>query len=250
MTGLMSVLRIQPHPGNIRENPGDVAELAASIREQGVLQPIVVQPHPAGHGQFIVLAGHRRLAAARLAGLSEVPVVVREAAGPARAVEVMLAENCHRRDLGAADKAAAMGRLRDHGYTATQIAGRTGLALSTVTNYLALLELSASSLDKIRRGQLSAADGLAAVRATRARQRRRGGRARAGAQWEPEHLSAGHQLARKASALCEAREHTLRRRIGRTACGQCWETVIRQDEQLAMRGLVAGATASQVGAAQ
>jgi len=239
VSDLMSVLRILPHPGNIRGDAGDVRELAASIGKQGILQPLVVQPHPGRHGQFVVLAGHRRLAAAKLAGLGEVPVVVREAAGPARAIEVMLVENCQRRDLGPVEKAEAMGRLRGHNYTATQIAERTGLALSTVTNYLALLELSASSLDRIREGTLSAADGLAAVRATRAHRRKQNGGPQVGAQWEADHFTAGHGLARKARALCEAREHTLRRRIGRTACGQCWETVIRQDEQLAARTLAA-----------
>jgi ParB family chromosome partitioning protein len=243
MSQAVSIMRIRPWPGgNVRADLGDLTELAESIRAQGILQPLVVQPHPGRHGQFAVLAGHRRLAAARLAGLGEVPVEIRPASGPAAAVEIMLVENCQRRDLGAVERAEAMGRLRDAGYTATTIAARTGLSLSTVTNSLALLELSAATLDRIRAGELSAADGLAAVRVTRARRRRRAGDPQPGAQWEPDHLSAGHALARQAAAMCKAREHTLRRRIGRTACGACWETVIRQDERLAVRTLAAVAS--------
>jgi ParB family chromosome partitioning protein len=243
MTETVSVLRLQPCPGgNIRDDLGDLAELAASIRAQGILQPLVVQPVPGRGGQFSVLAGHRRLAAARLAGLDEVPVEVRAATSPSAAVEIMLVENCQRRDLGAVERAEAMGRLRDAGYTATTIAARTGLSLSTVTNSLALLELSAATLDRIRAGELSAGDGLAAVRVTRARRRRRAGDPQPGAEWEPDHLGAGHALARRAAAMCAAREHTLRRRIGRTACGACWETVIREDERLAVATLQAVAS--------
>jgi ParB family chromosome partitioning protein len=75
------------------------------------------------------------------------------------------------------------------------------------------------------------------VRRVRARQRTRQGKPRQAPAWEPDHFDARHPLARKANAMCDAREHTMRRRIGRVACGQCWETVIRQDQQLAERTL-------------
>jgi ParB family transcriptional regulator, chromosome partitioning protein len=236
MSQLVSVLRIHPNPRNKR-GLGDLTEIADSIRAQGLLQSLLVQPHPGKHGEFMVLIGHRRLAAAKAAGLGQVPVEITDPAGPTGSVEIMLVENVQRKDMDPVEKAEAMGFLRDNGYTATTIARRTGLSVSTVTNYLALLELSAETLDRIRAGQLSAADGLAAVRVTRARRRRREGTPRVGAQWEPDHFTGSHALARKAAALCEAREHTLRRRIGRTACGQCWETVIRQDERLAVSTL-------------
>ncbi len=231
------VLRIDPHPGNVRADPGDLTELADSIREQGILQPIIVQPQPGRPGRFIVLGGHRRLAAAKLAGLEEVPIVVRPATGPAKAIEVMLVENCQRRDLGPVEKAEALGALRKHGYTATHIAQRTGLTISTVSYYLSLLELSAASLEQIRAGQLSAAEGVQAVRGHRAQVRKRQGAPATGPVWEPDHFGANHPLARRARALCEAREHTARRRIGKTACGACWETVIRKDEQTAVAAL-------------
>lgn len=232
-TNYCHILRIEPHPGNIRADLGDVTELADSIREQGILQPLIVEPKPGSPGRYILLAGHRRHAAAQLAGLIEVPIVVTAQRGPGHAIEVMLVENCQRRDLGPVEKAEAMGRLRDlHHYSQARIARAIGLSQSTVTYYLSLLELSAASREKVRAGDLPMGDAIAAVRRTRKRQRKAAGGAPVGAEWEPDHFTGKHPLARKAAALCEAREHTMRRRIGRVACGQCWETVIRQDEQL------------------
>lgn len=128
----LHVSRLRPHPGNVREDLGDLSGLVTSILQHGILQPLVVEPQPLSPGQFLIIAGHRRYAAARKAGLDMVPVVFRDAG-----------------------------------------------------------------------------------------------------EWEPDHFTPGHQLAKKAKALCEAREHTLRRRVGKTACGQCWETVIRADERIA-----------------
>ena len=65
------------------------------------------------------------------------------------------------------------------------------------------------------------------------------GRRRSRPLWEPDHFTTGHRLAREARALCDAREHTGRRRVGKVACGQCWETVIRQDERAAEAALAA-----------
>jgi ParB family transcriptional regulator, chromosome partitioning protein len=230
-----SVLRIDPHPSNVRDDLGDLADLAESIRSQGILQPIIVQPNPRKHGCYVVLGGHRRLAAAKLAGLDEVPIVVREAAGAAKAIEVMLVENCQRADLNPMDKAEAIGQLRKHGYSQTAIGRAIGLSGATVSYYLSLLELDGPSRERVRASEVSAAMAIAAVRGTRKRRRKKSGAAPMGARWEPDYLNATHPLARKADAMCRAREHTMRRRIGKVACGQCWETVIRQDEQLAQR---------------
>src|SRR5581483_6413351 len=69
---------IDPHPANIREELGELSELARSIQQQGILQPLLVQPHPGKEGRYRLLAGHRRFEAAQLAGLSQVPVVIRD----------------------------------------------------------------------------------------------------------------------------------------------------------------------------
>lgn len=88
---------------------------------------------------------------------------------------------------------------------------------------------AAAERQRRRRARLMNA-ALAAVRKTRkARAKKAGGRA--DYSWEPDYLTGKHPLARKARRLCDAREHTMRRRIGETACGQCWETAIREDER-------------------
>jgi ParB family chromosome partitioning protein len=225
------VSRLHPHPDNIREDIGDLTEMAASVRAHGILQPIAVEPHPQIHGHFQIVAGHRRYAAAKRAGLDMVPVTFRQA-GSAQPEELMLIENLHREGLNPMEKAEAMGALRKKGYTAAQIARSTGVKESTVSYYLALLELDTKAQERVRKGDLSAAEAVAAVRKVRKRQRKAEGRpVMGGGEWEPDHFTMQHPLARKAKALCEAREHTLRRRVGKISCGQCGETVIRNDER-------------------
>jgi ParB family transcriptional regulator, chromosome partitioning protein len=237
MTSHVHISRLREHPANIREDLGDLTELAASIAAQGILQPLAVEPHPSEPDAYQVIAGHRRLAAARLTNVQQIPIAVRRPGGTAGALEMMLVENCMRRDLGPIEKAEAMGALRNHGLHAAQIARRTGLSDATVGYYLSLLELDDGARKQVRDGRIPVGEAIAAVRRVRAKQRGRRGDRRQGPQWEPDHFDARHPLARKAHAMCNARDHTMRRRIGKVACGQCWETVIRLDEQLAVRTL-------------
>ncbi|WP_101784253.1 ParB/RepB/Spo0J family partition protein [Nonomuraea indica] len=234
--------RIHDHPGNIRDDIGDITELAASIRAQGLLQPITVRPHPNMPGQYELLAGHRRRAAALQAGLKIVPAVVRFDVRDAAAIEVMLVENVQRRDLNPLEKAEAIGKLREQGYSGALISTRTGIAEGTVSYLLALLELDDASKERVRSGELSVTDAVAAVRRLRkkARKAKASGSAVQPWSWEPDYLAKTHPLARKAARLCEAREHTTRRRIGQTACGQCWESVIRADERVVIQAETAG----------
>ena len=232
------VSRVHPHPGNIRSELGDLEETAASIMAHGILQPLTVEPMPGLPGHWRVIAGHRRLAAAKAAGLQAVPITVREPDG-AEPEELMLIENCHRRDLSVMDKAEAMGALKSKGYSVARIARSTGFAEATVYSYTALLDLDDRTRRMVREGRLSASDALAGVRRARKQRRKREGRPAVGPLWEPDHFTGSHQLARKARALCDAREHTGRRRVGKVACGQCWETVIRQDERTAEAALAA-----------
>lgn len=236
----LDVSQIHPHPANVREDLGDLTELVDSIRSHGVLQPLVVRPHPRISDAFELLAGHRRYAAARQAGCDRVPVTVRHGVDEGQALELMLVENCQRRELNAMEKAEAMGALINRDYTAADISRKTGIASSTVSYYLTLLELDEASRDKVRAGQVTASDAVAAVRRTRKRARTKAG-SPVDFAWEPDYLASTHPLARKARKLCDAREHTMRRRIGKTACGQCWESVIRQDERV-----VVGAIADEL----
>lgn len=228
--------RIHDHPHNVRANLGDLTDLAASIRAQGLLQPVTVRPHPTKKGHYQLLAGHRRRAAALKAGLTTVPAVIRHDVDDAAVVEVMLVENVHRANLNPMEKAEALGRLRDQGYSGALISARTGIPQGSVSASLALLELDDASKERVRNGDLSMTDAVKAVRRLRkkAREARAAGSAVQAWAWEPDYLTKTHPLARKAARLCEAREHTTRRRIGQTACGQCWETVIRQDERVAI----------------
>ncbi|MQY07239.1 ParB/RepB/Spo0J family partition protein [Actinomadura macrotermitis] len=110
---------IHPHPANVREDLGDLTELIDSIRANGLLQPLVVRPHPTRDGHFELLAGHRRHAAALQAGRhgERLPVVVRHGVNDdGRAIEVMLIENCQRRELTPMEKAEALGALVNRGY--------------------------------------------------------------------------------------------------------------------------------------
>src|SRR5215469_12536191 len=196
----LHVSRIKPHPANVRDDLGDLGGLVTSILQHGILQPLVVEPQPAGSGQFVIIAGHRRYAAAKKAGLDMVPVVIRDR-GDAQPEELMLVENLQRADLNPIDKAEAMGALRRKNYSVARIASSIGLSEATVYNYLALLDLDESSRDKIRDGKLFAADALAGIRRVRKRDRARNGKAAIGPAWEPDHFTPQHGLARKAKAL-------------------------------------------------
>lgn len=230
------VSRLHPHPDNIREDLGDLAEMTRSVRAHGILQPIAVEPHPEISGHFQIIAGHRRFASAKRAGLDMVPVTFRQAGG-AQPEELMLVENLHREGLNPMDKAEAMGKLRRKGYTAQRIADSTGLSGSTVGYYLSLLELDLKAQEKVRAGHLSAADAVAAVRRVRKKTRAAEGKTEMGPVWEPDHFTRQHPLARRAEALCNGREHSMRRRVGKLACGECWETVIRADERIVAAAL-------------
>jgi ParB/RepB/Spo0J family partition protein len=116
------------------DDPG-IPELAASIREQGVLQPLLVTP------DGTVVAGHRRLAAARLAGLAAVPVTVR-GLGAREQLECMLIENLQREDLSPLQEALAFRQLIDGGLTQMDVARRIGLPVGHVQSRLPILKLA------------------------------------------------------------------------------------------------------------
>ncbi len=231
---VLSIDAIEPHPGNIREDLGDLAELARSIQQQGILQPLLVQPHPDKEGKYRLLAGHRRFDAAQLAGLTRVPAVIRDGVDDNQALELMLVENCQRRELGPMERAEALGSLINRGYSQSQIARQTGMSVSWVNYYLSLLALDDAGREQVRTGRLTVTAAIKAVRSTREKARKSGGQG-TDFRWEPDHFTDQHALARAARKLCGARGHTMRRRIGDIACGQCWETVIRQDEAVVQR---------------
>jgi ParB family chromosome partitioning protein len=133
--------RYQPRL-QLRED--SLAELAESIREQGVLQPLIVRALPATGAEarvYEIVAGERRWRAARLAGLAAVPVIVRELSDR-EALAVALIENLQREDLNPIDQAQSMARLvEEFGMTHDEIAKALGRSRAGVTNFLRLLEL-------------------------------------------------------------------------------------------------------------
>jgi ParB family transcriptional regulator, chromosome partitioning protein len=131
-----------------------LAELADSIREQGIVQPIVVVPRG---DRFEIVAGERRWRAARQAGLERVPVVVREKATDRDLLEIALVENLQREDLNPLEAAAAYARLREEfQLTQEDVARRVGKDRATVANSLRLLKLPAEVRESVRDGSLSA----------------------------------------------------------------------------------------------
>ena len=128
--------RYQPRTGMDQER---LAELAESIKAQGVIQPIVVRE--IARGRFEIIAGERRWRAAQLAGLSEIPAVVREVADQA-AIAMALIENIQREDLNPLEEAAALKRLiEEFSLTHQDAAGAVGRSRASVSNLLRLLEL-------------------------------------------------------------------------------------------------------------
>jgi ParB family transcriptional regulator, chromosome partitioning protein len=215
------------HPGNVRDDLGDVTELAASIREHGLLQPLVVTEHADGE-RYILLAGHRRLAASVKLRLTSVPVIVRHGVGDLDQVVLMLVENLHRRDLDPIERAEAYGAMRHQGLSLAEIARRVGVGVSSVSKYLTLLDLDEKRRDEVRRGALAAHQAIAIVRDVRQETRaKRGGAAMGRPKGVKTALYFGpdHRLASAVRATCTHRD---RRQVGGVGCGPCWEETIRR----------------------
>jgi ParB family transcriptional regulator, chromosome partitioning protein len=143
-----------PHQPRTRFDPQELSELAGSIREHGVLQPLLVT---AGSipGQYILIAGERRLLASRQAGLERVPVLIREATEQER-VELALIENLQRSDLSPLETAEAYRQLsEEYALPHEQIADRVGKSRASVTNTLRLLKLPPEVQQALAGGQIS-----------------------------------------------------------------------------------------------
>src|SRR5512136_1163994 len=153
---LVPVNMISPNPRQPRStsHPQKLDELTASVREHGVLQPLIVTPgDPAGH--YILIAGERRLQAARLAGLTSVPVVIRQATDQQR-LELAIIENVQRYDLSPLEEAEAYRQLaEDFSLSHEAIASRVGKNRVTITNTLRLLKLPDSVKNALIEGRIA-----------------------------------------------------------------------------------------------
>jgi len=154
---------IRPNPDQPRRSfePAALQELAESIREHGILQPLLVRERPEG---YELVAGERRLRAAQLAGLEKVPVVVHERliTGADERLQLSLIENLQRVDLNPVEEARAVRRLLDEfGLTQEAVAERLGKGRVSVANAVRLLALPEAALSAVEGGLISAAHGRA-----------------------------------------------------------------------------------------
>lgn len=155
MVRLVPVDKIVPNPRQPRKVMSDegLSELADSIRERGVLEPLLVRANL--DGTYELIAGERRLRAATKAGLQEVPVLEKEI-GDQASLEIALIENIQREDLNAVDEARAYQRLVDEfGRTHAEISVAVGKNRTTVTNLLRLLQLPDAVLEYVATGALA-----------------------------------------------------------------------------------------------
>jgi ParB family chromosome partitioning protein len=208
------------HPDNIRNNLGDLTDLARSIREHGILQPITVTEHRLGG--FLILAGHRRFNAGLKAGLDTYPAIIRHGLDDhAEQIVVMLVENTQRRDLDPIEKAVAYKLLIDQGLSQSEIARRVGCSPSTVNYYSSFLDLDDDTIDDVRSGRITAGDARDAV--VEARQQHRISQARPQRGRRPNYFGASHDLYDTVRELCTHHDGQI---IGNAGCGPCWEQAI------------------------
>jgi ParB family chromosome partitioning protein len=172
-----------PAPEGVREipielihrNPGqprqvfdeiEIQELTASIREKGLLQPILVRPSPHGRGEYEIVAGERRWRAAQGAGLTAIPALVK-ALEDDKALEIAIIENVQRADLNAMEEARAYRSLMDRfGYTQDQAAAAVSKSRSHVANTLRLMQLPEAVQLHLLHGRLTAGHARAILTAT------------------------------------------------------------------------------------
>lgn len=227
----VDVTKVHPDPENVRgRNMPDIEELADSIKEAGLLQPIVVRR--TSSGQLIVVAGHRRLAAVKHLRWAKIPVIINADMRPDEVLAAMLIENGQRADLDPIEEARGLHRLRaqmggDEACSEVELARRIGRSLAYVNGRLLLLNLSAEDQQAVREGRFG-------VTAATQRGRMNSGRLRNGAVGRVPgglHLSSGHDLADRARSRCTRLQHSKGKSVGGIACGECWESVIRADER-------------------
>jgi ParB family chromosome partitioning protein len=155
----LEIDQIVPNPHQPRKefDPEALDELVVSIRENGVLQPIVVRPAPSGSpARYELVMGERRLRASKRAGLSTIPAVIKETSDDAMLQDALL-ENLHRSQLNPLEEASAYQQLlSDFGITHEQLAGRIGRSRPQISNTIRLLKLPAPVANRVASGVLTA----------------------------------------------------------------------------------------------
>lgn len=144
-----------PYQPRMNINPEDLIELADSIREHGVIQPLIITKDTNNEGKYFLIAGERRFRASQLAGLKTVPVVIKDTS-PQEMLEMALIENIQRKDLNPLEEGVAFKQLQDEfGLTHELVAKKVGISRVAVTNKIRLLGLPDQIKEYVLNGQLS-----------------------------------------------------------------------------------------------
>src|SRR2546423_14927299 len=151
---LIAVEKLDPNPDQPRVEIGDLSDLIASVKEKGVLEPLLVKPSRLG-GRWMIIAGERRWRAAREAGLREVPCIEMDVDDRAVA-EIALIENMQRKDLTPWEEADGLAALCEKfGYTHEEVARKVGKSRTTVTEALSIATLPEQIREQCRRADIS-----------------------------------------------------------------------------------------------
>ena len=162
--------RIAPNPDQPRRTfvAESLEELAISVRRKGIIQPLILRPHPAKDGHYQIVAGERRWRAAQMAQLHEVPALIRDL-DDTEVLEVAIVENIQRADLNPVDEAAGYRQLMDRfGHTQEQMAEALGKSRSHIANILRLLTLPEDVRLLLAEGRLSSGHARALITSNRA----------------------------------------------------------------------------------
>lgn len=224
---------IHPSPDNPREQLYDIEALAASIKEHGLIQPLIVQRDLDVNGDgYAIVAGHRRHAALKLLRWSTAPCILRKTMLADDVLCMMLVENGQRANLDPIEEARAMQRLMQDGLTLGDVARKIGRPISFVSGRLILLELPVGEQQQVRAGHFTITYATGLIRAARQAQRDKGknasrpvGRPK-GATTKP-YFGDTHPLAGLVRSQCSHRGSP---KVNGVGCGPCWEAVIREDE--------------------
>ena len=164
---LIPIEQITANPDQPRRHfdPEALQELADSLRSRGVLQPLIVRPHPTSEGLYQIVAGERRWRAAQMAQLHELPVIIRELSDT-DVIEIAIIENIQRADLNAIEEAASYRQLMDRfGHTQERLAEALNKSRSHIANLLRLLNLPDTVQQYVKDGKISAGHARALITA-------------------------------------------------------------------------------------
>src|SRR5438270_4342931 len=151
---MIALDKLDPNPDQPRVEIGDLSELTASVKEKGVLEPLLVKPSRLG-GRWMIIAGERRWRASRAAGLREVPCIEMDVDDRAVA-EIALIENMQRKDLTAWEESDGLAALCERfGYTHEEVARKVGKSRSTVTEALSIATLPERIRERCRRADIN-----------------------------------------------------------------------------------------------